>query len=96
MPFLGHSVYVGVVALRNKDISMLVNTLIWLINFSHLYFSQVLQKIMRILSLQIDKSDEKEMDLKILNNNFFLEFFGIDLFKCLSLIFLTLMAPPRF
>ena len=74
MPFLGHSVYVGVVAFRNKDISMLVNTLIWLINFSHLYFSQVLQKIMRILSLQIDKSDEKEMDLKILNNNFFLIF----------------------
>ena len=60
--FLGHPVYVGVVTLRNKDISMLVNTLILLINFSHLYFSQVLQKIMRILSLKIAKNDEKEMN----------------------------------
>ena len=56
--------------LSKKDTSMLVNTLIWLINFSHLCFSQVLQKIMRILSLQIDKNDEKEMNSK--SNNFFL------------------------
>ena len=50
--------------------------------------------IMRILSLKIDKNDEKEMNSKILSSNTFLEFIGIDLFKCFFLIFPILMAPP--